>query len=181
MSYVSKQKAVLDKARGEYIANTFSVKEVADQNGLNVKTFRSYLNATNAIKPEHKNQKQLRIKQAKNAIAAVRGTPLPAEIVNMAKSFECDIDSLKGDMIAQANAIVNGIGRAIQMIDPNDLQQTLLFEKYANTLKLLNDAIGLFAKAPTIAQQFNFNQNKVVENKPKDSKLEVELNFVNKD
>ncbi len=181
MAYTSKQKEILTRARGEYIAGADGVREVAERNGLNTSTFRCYLNKTNAIKPEHKNQKQLRIKAAKNAIAAVRGAPLPAEIVEVAKSFECDIDNLKGDMIAQANAIVLGIGRAMQMIDPNDLQQTLLYEKYANTLKLLNDAIGLFAKAPTIAQQFNFNQNKIEASKPKDSKLEVELNFVNKD
>lgn len=161
MAYVSKDKTILEKARGEYIASSLSIKEVAELNGLKAENFRLYLKKTNAIKPEHINKSKAKVQNALNAIKAVENAEivLPAHTAEIIRDFKSEIEGVKGDMLKVGDLIIQGLIKSIESIDPHDLKESLMYERYANTLKLLNDTLGIFAKAPNIAIQNNLQQN----------------------
>lgn len=159
MAYVSKEKTILEKARGEYIASSLSIKEVAELNGLKTENLRLYLKNTNAIKPEHLNSKKLKLQNAVEAVALVENASLPKATTAIFTDFADKVDKLKGDMLSVANKCVSALDRAISEIDYQSPDNLAMIKEYANALKALNDAVGIFPKAPSIAIQNNLQQN----------------------
>nr|DAL49478.1 MAG TPA_asm: hypothetical protein [Caudoviricetes sp.] len=182
MAYVSKEKLALEKARGEYIANSLSIKEVAELNGLKSENFRLYLKKTNAIKPEHLNSKKAKIQNAVQAIEKVETATLPKATTAIFTDFADKVDKLKGDMLSVANKCVSALDKALSDIDYNNPDDLAMIKEYANALKALNEAVGIFPKAPQIAIQNNMQNNQygaksgTTDKKP--AKLEVQVEFL---
>ena len=182
MAYVSKEKLALDKARGEYIANSLSIKEVAELNGLKSENFRLYLKKTNAIKPEHLNSKKAKIQNAVQAIEKVETATLPKTTTAIFTDFADKVDKLKGDMLSVASKCVSALDKALNEIDYNNPDDLAMIKEYANALKALNEAVGIFPKAPQIAIQNNMQNNQygaksgTTDKKP--AKLEVQVEFL---
>lgn len=182
MAYVSKEKSVLEKARGEYIANSLSIKEVAEINGLKSENFRLYLKNTNAIKPEHLNSKKAKIQNAVQAIEKVETTTLPKATTAIFADFTDKVDKLKGDMLSVASKCVSALDKALTEIDYKNPDDLAMIKEYANALKALNEAVGIFPKAPQIAIQNNMQNNQYsaksgsADKKP--AKLEVQVEFL---
>ena len=182
MAYVSKEKLALDKARGEYIANSLSIKEVAELNGLKSENFRLYLKKTNAIKPEHLNSKKAKIQNAVQAIEKVETATLPKTTTAIFTDFADKVDKLKGDMLSVASKCVSALDKALNEIDYNNPDDLAMIKEYANALKALNEAVGIFPKAPQIAIQNNMQNNqygaKGSTSDKKPAKLEVQVEFL---
>lgn len=180
--YVSKEKSILEKARGEYIVNSLSIKEVAELNGLKSENFRLYLKKTNAIKPEHLNSKKAKIQNAVQAIEKVETATLPKATTAIFADFTDKVDKLKGDMLSVASKCVSALDKALTEIDYNNPDDLAMIKEYANALKALNEAVGIFPKAPQIAIQNNMQNNQygakngVSDKKP--AKLEVQVEFL---
>ena len=175
---ISKDKAQLEAARVAYINSDRRPIDVAREFGLQGQQFCKYLARNGALKAQHtRNTKKRKAGEVVELIKEAKTATLPIEIINSAKDLTDEFDRLKNDCIKQAQAIVDGIGKAVAMVDATDLKQSLLFERYANTLKLLNDGLGMFAKAPTIAIQNNLQQNlnQQKQDKAKDNALRVEI------
>ena len=181
MAYVSKEKTILEKARGEYIASSLSIKEVAELNGLKSENFRLYLKKTNAIKPEHLNLKKAKIQNAVQAIENVETATLPKTTTAIFSDFADKVDKLKGDMFSVASKCVSALDRAISEIDYQSPDNLAMIKEYANALKALNEAVGIFPKAPQIAIQNNMQNNQYgakgspVEKKSAELKVRVEF------
>lgn len=176
MAYVSKDKAHLEAARLAYIDSNKTPSEIAREFGLKAPQVCKYLARNGALKAQHtRNTKKRKAGEVVELIREAKTAALPVEIIKSAKDLTSEFDKLKGDCIKQAQAIVDGIGKAVAMVDATDLKQSLLFERYANTLKLLNDGLGMFAKAPTIAIQNNLQQNVNQQKQSKDNALRVEI------
>lgn len=182
MAYVSKEKLALEKARGEYIANSLSIKEVAELNGLEIENFRLYLKKTNAIKPEHLNSKKAKIQNAVQAIEKVETATLPKATTAIFADFTDKADKLKGDMLSVASKCVAALDKALIDINYNNPDDLAMIKEYANALKALNEAVGIFPKAPQIAIQNNMQNNQygaksgTTDKKP--AKLEVQVEFL---
>lgn len=180
--YVSKDKEILEKARGEYIANSLSIKEVAELNGLKAENFRLYLKKTNAIKPEHLNSKKAKIQNAVEAIEKVETATLPKATTAIFADFTDKVDKLKGDMLSVASKCVFALDRALTEIDHQNPDDLAMIKEYANALKALNEAVGIFPKAPQIAIQNNMQNNQYgaksgsADKKP--AKFEVQVEFL---
>lgn len=181
MAYVSKEKTNLEKARGEYIASSLSIKEVAELNGLKAENFRLYLKKTNAIKPEHLNSKKLKVQNAVEAVALVENAKLPTSTTAIFSDFVDKVDKLKGDMLLVASKCVSALDRAISEIDYQSPDNLAMIKEYANALKALNEAVGIFPKAPQIAIQNNMQNNQygakgsTAEKKSAELKVQVEF------
>lgn len=182
MAYVSREKTALEKARGEYIANSLSIKEVAELNGLKAENFRLYLKKTNAIKPEHLNSKKAKIQNAVQAIERVETATLPKATTAIFADFADKVDNLKGDMLSVASKCVSALDKALSDIDYNNPDDLAMIKEYANALKALNEAVGIFPKAPQIAIQNNMQNNqysaKNSTSDKKPAKLEVQVEFL---
>ena len=181
MAYASKDKTILEKARGEYIASSLSIKEVAELNGLKVENFRLYLKKTNAIKPEHLNSKKLKLQNAVEAVALVENASLPKATTAIFVDFADKVDKLKGDMLSVANKCVSALDKALSDIDYHNPDDLAMIKEYANALKALNEAVGIFPKAPQIAIQNNMQNNQygtksgATDKKPAELKVQVEF------
>lgn len=181
MAYVSKEKLALEKARGEYIASSLSIKEVAELNGLKIENFRLYLKKTNAIKPEHLNSKKLKVRNAVEAVSLVKNASLPKATTAIFTDFVDKVDKLKGDMLSVASKCVSALDKALSDIDYNNPDDLAMIKEYANALKALNEAVGIFPKAPQIAIQNNMQNNQYgakcnpVDKKSAELKVEVEF------
>lgn len=182
MAYVSKEKTILEKARGEYIANSLSIKEVAELNGLKAENFRLYLKKTNAIKPEHLNSKKLKLQNAVEAVALVENTNLSKATTAIFTNFADKVDKLKGDMLSVASKCVSALDKALSDIDYNNPDDLAMIKEYANALKALNEAVGIFPKAPQIAIQNNMQNNqygvKSGSTDKKSAELKVQVEFL---
>ncbi len=182
MAYVSREKTALEKARGEYIANSLSIKEVAELNGLKAENLRLYLKKTNAIKPEHLNSKKAKIQNAVQAIEKVETATLPKATTAIFSDFADKVDNLKGDMLSVASKCVSALDKAINEIDYQNPENLSMIKEYANALKALNDAVGIFAKAPQIAIQNNMQNNqygaKSGSADKKSAELKVQVEFL---
>lgn len=182
MAYVSKEKSALEKARGEYIASSLSIKEVAELNGLKMENFRLYLKKTNAIKPEHLNSKKLKVQNAVEAVALVENASLPKATTAIFTDFVDKVDRLKGDMLSVASKCVSALDKALSDIDYNNPDDLAMIKEYANALKALNEAVGIFPKAPQIAIQNNMQNNqygaKGSSVKKKSAELKVQVEFL---
>lgn len=182
MAYVSKEKLVLEKARGEYIASSLSIKEVAELNGLKAENFRLYLKKTAAIKPEHLNSKKLKLQNAVAAVALVENSNLPKATTAIFADFADKVDKLKGDMLSVASKCVSALDKALSDIDYNNPDDLAMIKEYANALKALNEAVGIFPKAPQIAIQNNMQNNrysaKSSSTEKKSAELKVQVEFL---
>lgn len=182
MAYISKDKTILEKARGEYIASSLSIKEVAELNGLKAENFRLYLKKTNAIKPEHLNSKKLKLQNAVEAVALVENTNLPKATTAIFTDFADKVDKLKGDMLSVASKCVSALDKALSDIDYNNPDDLAMIKEYANALKALNEAVGIFPKAPQIAIQNNMQNNqygaKSGATDKKSAELKVQVEFL---
>lgn len=182
MAYVSKEKSALEKARGEYIASSLSIKEVAELNGLKAENFRLYLKKTNAVKPEHLNSKKAKIQNAVQAIEKIETATLSKATTAIFTDFADKVDKLKGDMLSVASKCVSALDRAISEIDYQSPDNLAMIKEYANALKALNEAVGIFPKAPQIAIQNNMQNNqygaKSGATDKKSAELKVQVEFL---
>lgn len=182
MAYVSKEKIILEKARGEYIVSSLSIKEVAELNGLKAENFRLYLKKTNAIKPEHLNSKKLKLQNAVKAVALVENTNLPKATTSIFADFADKVDKLKGNMLSVASKCVSALDKALSDIDYNNPDDLAMIKEYANALKALNEAVGIFPKAPQIAIQNNMQNNQYGSKSgsadKKSAELKVQVEFL---
>lgn len=173
----SKDKAELENARVEYLTTKQSLNDIARAHGLKPLNFRAYLRDRGEVKPEHTHKGKNKVQIALNAIKAVENdnTILPSHTAEIIRNFKGEIESVKGDMLKVSDLILQGLIKLIENTDPLDLKESLMFERYANTLKLLNDTLGIFAKAPSIAIQNNLQQN--IKNERAKSENENKITF----
>ena len=93
------------------------------------------------------------------AIEKVETATLPKATTAIFTDFADKVDKLKGDMLSVANKCVSALDKALSDIDYNNPDDLAMIKEYANALKALNEAVGIFPKAPQIAIQNNMQNN----------------------
>lgn len=171
MAYISKDKALLEKARLDYLGSILPPNDIAKQHGLKPANFRNYLIHNGEIKPEHTNKKKRLMANALQAIDEVQ----KAEIVIPAvmSDFQGKADKIKGEGLDFAENALNALNTMLKNIDKTDIENAPKIETLTKAFKSLVEVLGLYPKAPTIAIQNNLQQNLQTQTQGKEKKLRL--------
>lgn len=172
------------KAMQYYRVNDIAIPALATKFKVSVKSLRNFLDRENAIKPQHRQKRTLAKKQGeivKGIVESTRNIPITPEVKHSLEHLNADFDKLKGGLLENAILLNQKLNSYMQILDTGDLKQSTLLLQYAQVLKTINEAVGIFAKAPAIAIQNNIQNNSTTpERENFAKKLEIELKLPKK-
>lgn len=168
-----------------YRVNDISITECAKKFKCRTESLRQFLDRENAIKPQHRQRRTLAKKQGeivKGIVESTRNIPITPEVKHSLEHLNADFDKLKGGLLENAILLNQKLNSYMQILDTGDLKQSTLLLQYAQVLKTINEAVGIFAKAPAIAIQNNIqnNNSRADEREPIRKRLEIEVKMLEK-
>lgn len=167
------------KAMQHYRVNDISIVECAKKFKCRTESLRQFLDRENAIKPQHRQKRTLAKKQGeivKGIVESTRNIPITPEVKHSLEHLNADFDKLKGGLLENAILLNQKLNSYMKILDTGDLKQSTLLLQYAQVLKTINEAVGIFAKAPAIAIQNNIQNNSTTPERANFAKkLEIEL------
>ena len=174
----------LIKSMQYYRVNDISIPECAKKFQVKTESLRQFLDRENAIKPQHRQRRTLAKKQGniiKGIVESTRNIPITPEVKHSLEHLNTDFNELKGGLLENAILLNQKLNAYMQILDTTDLKQSTLLIQYAQVLKTINDAVGIFAKAPAIAIQNNIQNNSTTPERANFAKkLEIELKLPKK-